>query len=124
MEFNYVIEVTMPNTGTVAYIVDREHVVPDPKMAATYPKNSAAARYLMEELPKEYKPRLVSNKILIGTYISTYKGKYRLSYFFDYAENKPLLQAITLPFLLPIAELIYLTRKIKNKYNQYVTNNR
>lgn len=124
MVYKYIIEVTMPNTGAVGYIAEGNDIVDDPRLAIRYPEHSVAAQYRINGIPNRLNPRLIDGSLMLGTYISTYNGKYRLSNFFYYAENKPLLQAITLPFLLPIVALIYLTRIIKIQYNKYVTNNR
>ena len=124
MEYKYIIEVTMPDTGAIGYIAEDNGIVDDPRLAIRYPEHSVPAQYRINGIPNRLSPRLIDGSLMLGTYISTYKGKYRLSYFFDYAANKPLLQAITIPFLLPIALIIGGIRTLKDKYNKYVTNDR
>ena len=124
MEYEYIIEVTMPDTGAIGYIAEDNDIVDDPRLAIRYPEHSVAAQYRINGIPNRLNPRLIDGSLMLGTYISTYKGKYRLSNFFDYADNKPLLQAITIPFLLPIALLIRAIQELEDLYNKYVTNNR
>ena len=121
---NYIIEVTMPNTGEIKYLTAWNDLTSDPNGASRYVKQSVTAAHKILNLPRDLNPRLVDRRMVIGTYISTYRSKYRLNHLIDYAEDKPLLQIIILPFLLSIGLLIYLTRKIKDKYNKYVTNHR
>ena len=120
MEDNYIIEVTMPDTGEIKYLTTWNHLTSDPNGASRYVERSVAAVHKIESLPRSLNPRLVDRRMVIGTYISTYKGKYKLDNLIEYAEDKPLLQIILVIFLLPIGLFI----RFRKMYNQYVTNHR
>lgn len=124
MDYNYIIEVTMPDTGEVRYLTRYNNTTTNPLGAKRYCENSEEALRKLRYLSRELNPRLIDRRMKIGTYISTYRGKYRLSNILEIIEANDFLLAITMPILLPIALTIVGIRTLKDKYNQYVTNHR
>jgi hypothetical protein len=120
MEDNYIIEVTMPDTGEIKYLTAWNDLISDPNGASKYVKRSVAAAHKIENLPRSLNPRLVDRRMVIGTYISTYKGKFRFERIVDIVCRNNVTAILSLPILLPIALFI----RFRKMYNQYVTNHR
>ena len=114
----------MPDTGEVRYLTRHNITTTNPLGAKRYCENSEEALRRLRYISRELNPRLIDRRMKLGTYISTYKGKYRLSNILEKIEANDFLLAITMPILLPIALTIVGIKTLKNKYNQYVTNNR
>ena len=120
MDDNYIIEVTMPNTGEIKYLTTWGGLISDPNGATRYIEHSMAAAYQMQSLPRDLKPRLVDRRMVIGTYISTYNGNFRFEKIVDIMCKNNVTAILSLPILLPIALFI----RFRKMYNKYVTNNR
>lgn len=120
MDDNYIIEVTIPETGEIKYITTWNNLISDPNGASRYVKRSVTAAHIIELLPKSLNPRLVDRRMVIGTYISTYKGKFRFERIIDIACRNNVTAILSLPILLPIALFI----RFRKMYNQYVTKHR
>jgi hypothetical protein len=116
MVYKYIIEVTMPNTGAVGYIAEDNDIVDDPRLAIRYPEHSVAAQYRINGIPNRLNPRLIDGGLMLGTYISTYNGKFTFSKIIDVIGNSHLLSLITLPIMLPIALIIRIINEIDERY--------
>lgn len=116
MVYKYIIEVTMPNTGAVGYIAEGNDIVDDPLLAIRYPEHSVAAQYRINGIPNRLNPRLINGSLMLGTYISTYNGKFTFSKIIDVIGNSHLLSLITLPIMLPIALIIRIINEIDERY--------
>lgn len=110
----------MPDTGEIKYLTAWDNLISDPNGASRYVKRSVAAVHKIESLPRSLNPRLVDRRMVIGTYISTYKGKFRLDRIIDMACRNNVTAILSLPILLPIALFI----RFRKMYNEYVTNHR
>lgn len=124
MDINYIIEVTMPNTGEIKYLTRGNDLTSDPNGATKFRKNSIEATHRLNNLPREINPRLIDRRMVIGTYISTYNGNFRFQRILEIACKNNVTAILSLPILLPIALTIVGIRTLKDKYNQYVTNHR
>ena len=120
MDYNYIIEVTMPNTGEIKYLTTWNDLTSDPNGATKFRKNSVEATHRLNNLPREINPRLIDRRMVIGTYISTYNGKFRFDRIVDIVCRNNVTAILSLPILLPIALFI----RFRKMYNEYVTNHR
>jgi hypothetical protein len=116
MDYNYIIEVTMPNDGEVRYLTRYNDSTTDPLRAKGYTENSEEALRRLNYLSRELKPRLIDRRQLLGTYISTYNNKFTFSKVLDVIGNSYLLSLITLPIMLPIALMIRIVKEIDERY--------
>ena len=110
----------MPETNEVRYLGANSQFYKDPKFASRFRKDSFAAQYSIRHIPTEFSPHLIDGTLVLGTYISTYNGKFKFDRIVDIVCRNNVTAILSLPILLPIALLI---RFIK-MYNQYVTNHR
>lgn len=124
MDYNYIIEVTMPNTGEIKYLTTWNDLTSDPNGATKFRKNSVEATHRLNNLPREINPRLIDRRMVIGTYISPFPFYHTRSGICfkiqQIIEDSNILIILSLPILLPIVFILY----IKDKIKEYVTNNR
>jgi hypothetical protein len=128
MEYEYIIEVTLPSNGEIYYLALHNDLTKNPQCARRFRKNSEEVEYKLNHLSRDLNPRLVDRRQIIGTYISTYDGKYTFDKITDRICQNNVLAVLMFPILLPIALIIrlrYETIKLFAKLSdKYVTNNR
>ena len=128
MEYEYIIEMTIPSTGEIYYLDRYNDLTKNPQYAMRFWKNSEEAEYKLNHISKNLNPRLVDRRQIIGTYISTYDGKYTFDKITDRICQNNVLAVLMLPILIPIALIVrlrYETIKLFAKLSdKYVTNNR
>ena len=120
MENYCIIEITFPDTGEVKYIAPYNSITSYPKRAIHYSLNDNSAKERIATIPAYLNPQLIDTRQMIGTYISTYKGKFRFESIIDMVCKNNVTAILSFPILLPIALFI----RFRKMYNQYVTNNR
>ena len=124
MDYNYIIEVTMPDTGEIKYLTTWNGLTSDPNGAKRFRKNSAEATHKLNNLPRNLNPRLVDRHMVIGTYISTYNGKFRFKKIVDTACKNNVTAILILPILVLIGLIVRLRYETIKLSDKYVTNNR
>ncbi len=124
MEYEYIIEVTMPDTEEIYYLTIYNDLTKNPQCAMRFRKNSEEAEYKLNHLSRDLNPRLIDRRQIIGTYISPFPFNHTRSGICikiqQIIEDSNILIILSLPILLPIVFIL----SIKDKIKEYVTNNR
>lgn len=124
MDYNYIIEVTMPSTGETYYLTLYNDLTKNPQCAMRFRKNSEEVEYKLNHLSRDLNPRLIDRRQIIGTYISPFPFYHTRSGICfkiqQIIEDSSVLIILSLPILLPIVFISY----IKDKIKKYVINHR
>ncbi len=124
MDYNYIIEVAIPDSDEVRYLGHNGELFKDPKWAARYPERSETATRILNNMPRELNARLVDSTLIIGTYISPFPFKRTRSgiwnKFLETLEDSNILIILSLPILLPIMFIV----STKDKIKEYVATHR
>lgn len=112
MEQTYIIEADLPDRNHPVFYCSIHAWTAYPQSAKRFIKDSAYLGMVLNNIPKEYNPRLVDYRHVIGTYISTRSKKHTFS---NYLIDTVCL--ILMPILLPIMAVI----DIKDKIVEYIT---
>lgn len=112
MEQTYIIEADIPDRNHPVYYCSIHAWTLHPQSAKRFIKDSAYLGMVLDMIPKEYNPRLVDYRHVIGTYISTRSKKHIFSNYLIVT-----LCLILIPILIPIIVVI----NIKDKIVEYIT---
>ena len=124
MDYNYIIEVTMPDTGEIRYLTRHNITTTNLLGAKRYCENSEEALRKLRYISRELNPRLIDRRMIIGTYISPFPFNYTRSgicnKILQTIEDSNILIILSLPILLPIVFII----STKDKIKEYVATHR